>query len=101
MTCSMLLIDHHIQLYFSSGLFFILPCIDDFKKVDMRTLTYDVPPQEVTDLFNSPPYFIGRKYLRCILSFEGSDDDRLWSKHVNQINFTLHSRYVLVICFMT
>ncbi|XP_048778779.2 band 7 protein AGAP004871-like isoform X4 [Ostrea edulis] len=29
------------------GLFFILPCIDDFKKVDMRTLTYDVPPQEI------------------------------------------------------
>jgi hypothetical protein len=30
-----------------------------------------------------------------------SDDDHLWSKHVNQINFTLHSRDVLVICFMT
>ncbi|XP_034304124.1 mechanosensory protein 2 isoform X3 [Magallana gigas] len=29
------------------GLFFILPCIDDFKKTDMRTLTYDVPPQEI------------------------------------------------------
>lgn len=29
------------------GLFFILPCIDEYKDVDMRTLTFDVPPQEV------------------------------------------------------
>ncbi|XP_077527987.1 band 7 protein AGAP004871-like [Haemaphysalis longicornis] len=29
------------------GLFFILPCLDEFRVVDMRTLTFDVPPQEV------------------------------------------------------
>ncbi len=29
------------------GLFFILPCIDSIIKVDLRTLTFDVPPQEV------------------------------------------------------
>ena len=29
------------------GLFFILPCIDDIKIVDLRTVTFDVPPQEV------------------------------------------------------
>ncbi|KAJ8300808.1 hypothetical protein KUTeg_022327 [Tegillarca granosa] len=28
------------------GLFFIFPCIDEFKKVDMRTIAFDVPPQE-------------------------------------------------------
>jgi erythrocyte band 7 integral membrane protein len=27
------------------GLFFILPCIDSIVYVDLRTVTYDVPPQ--------------------------------------------------------
>jgi len=29
------------------GLFFVLPCIDDIITVDLRTITFDVPPQEV------------------------------------------------------
>ncbi|XP_067946878.1 stomatin-like isoform X2 [Watersipora subatra] len=29
------------------GLFFILPCVDDYKVVDMRTISFDVPPQEI------------------------------------------------------
>ena len=29
------------------GLFFILPCIDIVHVVDLRTITFDVPPQEV------------------------------------------------------
>lgn len=29
------------------GLFFILPCIDDYTKVDLRTIAFDVPPQEI------------------------------------------------------
>ena len=29
------------------GLFFILPCIDDYTKIDLRTVTFDIPPQEV------------------------------------------------------
>ncbi|XP_078721336.1 stomatin-like [Lampetra fluviatilis] len=29
------------------GLFLVMPCIDTFVKVDMRTVTFDVPPQEV------------------------------------------------------
>ena len=30
------------------GLFFIMPCVDSYKKVDLRTVSFDVPPQEVT-----------------------------------------------------
>ncbi len=30
------------------GIFFIVPCVDSYQKVDMRTLTFDVPPQEVS-----------------------------------------------------
>ncbi|XP_073956424.1 band 7 protein AAEL010189-like [Choristoneura fumiferana] len=29
------------------GIFFILPCIDVYTRVDLRTRTYDIPPQEV------------------------------------------------------
>ncbi|XP_046357596.1 band 7 protein AGAP004871-like isoform X2 [Haliotis rufescens] len=29
------------------GLFFIIPCMDSFTKVDLRTISFDVPPQEV------------------------------------------------------
>ena len=29
------------------GLFFILPCIDEFKTVDLRTVTFDIAPQEI------------------------------------------------------
>ncbi|XP_071747734.1 band 7 protein AGAP004871 isoform X6 [Lepeophtheirus salmonis] len=29
------------------GIFFVLPCIENYQKVDLRTITLDVPPQEV------------------------------------------------------
>ena len=29
------------------GIFFIIPCVDSYTKVDMRVTTFDVPPQEV------------------------------------------------------
>merc|ERR1712027_135332 len=29
------------------GLFFTMPCIDNYIKVDLRTVSFDVPPQEV------------------------------------------------------
>ncbi|XP_069729488.1 stomatin [Phaenicophaeus curvirostris] len=29
------------------GLFFVLPCTDNFVKVDMRTISFDIPPQEI------------------------------------------------------
>ena len=29
------------------GLFFIIPCTDEYRQVDLRTRTFDVPPQEI------------------------------------------------------
>jgi erythrocyte band 7 integral membrane protein len=29
------------------GVFFIIPCVDIYEKIDMRTNTYEIPPQEV------------------------------------------------------
>lgn len=36
--------------FLTSGLFFILPCTDSYTKVDLRTVSFDVPPQEVAIL---------------------------------------------------
>ncbi|MGH0174900.1 UNVERIFIED_CONTAM: hypothetical protein FKN15_072668 [Acipenser sinensis] len=30
-----------------SGIFFVLPCTDTFVKVDIRTISFDIPPQEI------------------------------------------------------
>ena len=30
-----------------AGIFFILPCIENYSKVDLRTSVIDIPPQEV------------------------------------------------------
>ena len=30
------------------GLFFIIPCIDSYRKIDLRVISFDVPPQEVS-----------------------------------------------------
>merc|ERR1719507_389901 len=29
------------------GVFFIIPCVDTYEKIDMRTATYEIPPQEI------------------------------------------------------
>ena len=29
------------------GIFFVIPCIDSYTKVDLRTVSFDVPPQEI------------------------------------------------------
>ncbi len=31
-----------------TGIFFVLPCIESYTKVDLRTVSFDVPPQEVS-----------------------------------------------------
>ena len=31
----------------SAGIFFVLPCIESYQRVDLRTITLGVPPQEV------------------------------------------------------
>ena len=44
------------------GIFFIVPCVDSYQKVDMRTLTFDVPPQEVSLLYFTATKTGVRKY---------------------------------------
>ena len=32
------------------GVFFVIPCIDVYEKIDMRTSHFEVPPQEVSQI---------------------------------------------------
>ena len=31
------------------GVFFTIPCVDTYVKIDLRTATYEIPPQEVNN----------------------------------------------------
>ena len=46
------------------GIFFIIPCIDTYRKVDLRTVSFDVPPQEVNKYSNSDYHY--KSYFQYI-----------------------------------
>ena len=33
------------------GVFFVIPCVDVYEKIDMRSQTFEIPPQEVKFFF--------------------------------------------------
>ena len=35
------------------GVFFIIPCVDVYEKIDMRSQTFEIPPQEVISVLTS------------------------------------------------
>ncbi len=49
------------------GLFFILPCADTIFKVDLRTVTFNVPPQEVS--FIIIYFFLSINFRLYLLGF--------------------------------
>ena len=38
------------------GVFFVIPCVDVYEKIDMRSQTFEIPPQEVKFKKNSKDY---------------------------------------------
>lgn len=57
------------------GVFFVLPCLDNYTKVDLRTISFDVPPQEVSisrqrKPKNCPIYDLNKD--KALLNFSGS-----------------------------
>ncbi len=48
------------------GLFFIIPIVDKMVKVDLRTVTLDVPPQEVITRDNVPVHVNAVVYFRVV-----------------------------------
>ena len=39
-------------------MFFIIPCVDVYEKIDLRTATYEIPPQEVKCLSEIKRVFV-------------------------------------------
>ncbi|KAK9886754.1 hypothetical protein WA026_018406 [Henosepilachna vigintioctopunctata] len=62
------------------GIFFILPCIDAYARVDLRTRTYDIPPQEV------------RRNIYFIIFLEGIDEFSTVKHNVSDIVYSKRDR---------
>ena len=62
------------------GVFFINPFVDIYEKIDMRSQTFEIPPQEVSNAFLS--YLLLIEYL--IDSDEGQRDSVCECYHVLQ-----------------
>lgn len=50
------------------GVFFIIPCVDMFEKIDLRVQNFDVPPQEVKSFFKEKILY----FLTCFSLALGS-----------------------------
>ena len=48
------------------GLFFLMPCIDTYKKVDLRTVSFDVPPQEVKERNHKESVKTSNIFIFCL-----------------------------------
>ena len=46
------------------GVFFIIPCVDIFEKIDLRVQNFDVPPQEVI-LLSRMWMIFNFKFINC------------------------------------
>ena len=46
------------------GVFFVIPCVDVYEKIDMRSQTFEIPPQEVKS--NN---ILKRSLEKCIFRF--------------------------------
>ena len=49
------------------GIFFIVPCVDTYQCVDLRTVSFDVPPQEENS-YPSPRWTLILNFLFEILT---------------------------------
>ena len=58
-----------------AGIFFVLPCIESYQKVDLRTITLGVPPQEVRE---KHPLWRHQGYINFPFSLSRSWQRTLW-----------------------
>lgn len=93
-------------VFLGPGLFFILPCIDTYSKVDLRTVTFDVPPQEiltkdsVTVAVDAVVYF---RIFNAVISITNVEDAAKSTKllaattlrNVSVSSFHHHHRFLL------
>ena len=75
-----------VPLLFFVGIFFVLPCIESYQKVDLRTITLGVPPQEVGHSLGLYPVpsilqFILPPLLDIVVSFSSHWLRPEWARH--------------------
>ena len=77
------------------GIFFIVPCVDSYQKVDMRTLTFDVPPQEVRQFVL---YFILLStYIHSTTSAHLTFSSLFFSKILTKDSVTVYVSHFLLV----
>merc|ERR1719221_1755496 len=58
------------------GVFFIIPCVDVYEKIDMRSQTYEIPPQEiltkdsVTVFVNAIMYYMVKNAIHAVANVD-------------------------------
>ena len=60
-----------IMFFSILGIFFVLPCIESYQKVDLRTITLSVPPQEVSFKFDFKTKY-GKEYFYVEIKYIGN-----------------------------
>ena len=63
------------------GVFFVIPCVDTYQIIDMRTQTFDIPPQEVSTAAS----------VSIILTFSFSDLDQGQRHYLRECHHVLQS----------
>ena len=64
------------------GVFFIIPCVDIYEKIDMRTATYEIPPQEILTK-DSVTVFVNAIMYYKVIVFKN-----LWNFHTKVADAT-------------
>ena len=69
-----------IAIFELSGIFFVLPCVENYTKVDLRTSAIDIPPQEVCFMYDQKYYI----YLQLTTTYNNAQPWSAWSKKMKK-----------------
>ncbi len=74
------------------GLFFIIPCIDTISVVDLRTVSFDVPPQEILSKDSVTVAVDAVVYYRIQVGYEDETECLLYQLALVPRMFLLHNQ---------
>ncbi|ETN70832.1 hypothetical protein NECAME_14511 [Necator americanus] len=93
-------------MYFTSGIFFVLPCIESYTKVDLRTVSFNVPPQEILTKDSVTTSVDAVVYYRVSNATRRSEDENskarlvedLYARKPTRFQFTSSTRVAMQYC---
>ena len=93
-----------IAIFELSGIFFVLPCVENYTKVDLRTSAIDIPPQEVCFMYDQK-YYIYLQLTTTTMLNRDQLDQRKWKKRNSRqakwIVLVLFNYYLILECSHT